>query len=166
MLPPAHAGRCAGGRLLLLFDWALPLLGPAGRQLGWASQYWVLLALAQGLGLSDPLTLAEQAGPAMAACTAMLEAEGTAPHLLGPLLGVVQQVRRGGVAALQPVPVPVLTGLPVPVLTGVHHTVPSVLQPGCPTSIQSCWRAPPGPVCATLGGTHHQQHRPGIFQLI
>ena len=98
----AHTRSCAGGRLLLLFDWALPLLGPAGSQLGWASQYWVLLALAQGLALCDPPTLAQQAGPVMAACTALLEAEGTSPHLLAPLLGVVQQVR--------PLPVPVLTG--------------------------------------------------------
>ena len=48
--------------------------------------------MSQGLGMCDPVTLAEQAGPVMAACTAMLEAEGTSLHLLAPLLGVVQQV--------------------------------------------------------------------------
>ena len=77
----------------MLFDWALPLLGPAGSQLGWASQYWVLLALAQGLALCGEATMQLQAGPVMAACTAMLEAEGTSPNLLAALLAVVQQVR-------------------------------------------------------------------------
>ena len=78
---------------MLLFEWALPLLGPAGAALGWASQYWVLSALAQGLGLCDQATLAHQAGPVVAACMSLLDAEGTQPGLLAPLLGTIQQVR-------------------------------------------------------------------------
>lgn len=76
---------------MLLFEWALPLLGPAGAALGWASQYWVLTALAQGLAHSDEATLAQQAGPVVAACMSLLDAEGTQPGLLAPLLGTIEQ---------------------------------------------------------------------------
>ena len=78
--------------MLLLFEWALPLLGSAGSALGWASQYWVLISLAQGLASSNEATLAQQAGPALTACMGLLEAEGTSPSLVAPLLGVIQQV--------------------------------------------------------------------------
>ena len=80
---------------MLLFDWALPLLGTAGSTLGWASQFWVLTALGQGLARCDQRTLDGQAAQVVAACMGLLEAEGTPPQLVGPLLGALQQVRPG-----------------------------------------------------------------------
>ena len=77
---------------MVLFDWALPLLGNEGSTLGWASQYWVLTALTQGLAHSDPATLDTQAGAVMTTCMGLLEAEGTAPQLVAPILATVQQV--------------------------------------------------------------------------
>jgi len=95
--------RRAGGRPGLLFDWALPLLAPpAGAPVpDLGTQFWAAAALGACLAACDMVTLARYANAVLAACQAVLEAEGTTVHLLGPTLAAVRQARpaRHGLSA-------------------------------------------------------------------
>ncbi|KAK9805272.1 hypothetical protein WJX72_010214 [[Myrmecia] bisecta] len=89
------AGGKPGAPPGLLFDWALPLLGgQQTRPLDLGSQYWMLVALKEGLAAVDDKTLARYAYAVVDVCQQLLESEATSVHILPPLFAVVMQVAR------------------------------------------------------------------------